>query len=138
MARKNTRIYVLALTLFLAGAGYLVYSGLEGGSSYHLDVAEALGMPEKELKNVRVFGTVAPGYMRAPDSLGVRFFLRDQRNPESVMEIIYKGAVPDAFKEDIEVYAEGSALPGGKQLAATGLNANCPSKYKKENRKQPL
>lgn len=131
---KNTRIYLLALVLFLAGMGYLVYSGLQGGSSYHLDVAEALNMPEQELKNVRIFGTVASGYEKSPDSLGVRFFLQDQHTPKTMMEIIYKGAVPDAFKEGIEVYAEGSALPGGKTLAANGLNTNCPSKYKKENR----
>lgn len=131
---KNTHIYLLALALFLAGMGYLVYSGLQGGSSYHLDVAEALGMQEKDLQNVRIFGIVAPGYAKSSDSLGVRFRLQDQHDPKTVMEIVYKGAVPDAFKEGIEVYAEGSCIPGGKVLAANGLNANCPSKYKKENR----
>lgn len=132
---KNARIYLVALALFLAGMGYLVYSGLQDGSAYHLDVAEALGMQENDLKNVRIFGTVASGYAKAPDSLGVRFLLQDQHDPKTMMEIIYTGAVPDTFKEGIEVYAEGSCLPGGKTLAAIGLNTNCPSKYKKENRK---
>jgi cytochrome c-type biogenesis protein CcmE len=66
----------------LPALGYLIYSGLQGGSSYHLDVAEALGMPEKNLKNVWIFGTVASGYEKSPDSLGVRFFLQDQHDPK--------------------------------------------------------
>ncbi|CAK7023224.1 MAG: Cytochrome c-type biogenesis protein CcmE [Desulfovibrio sp.] len=131
---KNTRIYLLAFVLFLAGTGYLVYSGIQGGSTYHLDVAEALDMPEKDLQNVRLFGVVAPGYEKAADSLGVRFLLQDQNDPRKTMEIVYKGAVPDTFKEGIELYAEGSCMPGQKALAAKGLNTNCPSKYKKENR----
>lgn len=134
--KKNTRIYCAALILFVAGLGYLIVAGLKSSTSYHLDVAEALVMKNEELQGVRVFGVVsAEGLERAPGTLGARFFLQDQRNPATVMEVAYKGAVPEGFKPGAEIYAEGSCTPGSKALQATGLNATCPSKYKKENRK---
>ena len=134
--RKNTRIYLAALALFVAGMGFLVYTGLSEGSSYHLDVAEALAMPEDKLRGVRVFGVVgADGLERAADSLGARFLLQDQQNPGTIMRVVYKGAVPDNFKPGTEVYAEGSYSPDAAVFRATGLTTTCPSKYKKENRR---
>lgn len=135
--RSNTRIYLVALVFFAAGLGFLLYTGLNQGSAYHLDVGEALGMPADKLQSVRVFGTVgAEGIARSPDALGVRFLLQDQQNPAKVMEVVYKGAVPDAFKPGTELYAEGSCLPGTKILKAEGLTTTCPSKYRKENRQR--
>ncbi len=133
--RNNTRLYLIALALFLAGMGFLIYTGLDKGSSYHLDVAEALDMPADKLRSVRVFGTVSPdGLRRDADALGVRFFLRDQHSPATVLEVVYKGAVPDNFKPGTELYAEGGYDPGSKLFRAHGLTTTCPSKYKKENR----
>ena len=135
--KKNIRIYIAALALFVAGMGFLLYSGISEGSTFHVDVAEALDMPNEKLQAVRIFGVISPERLeRAPDSLGVRFLLQDQHSPSTVMEVVYKGAVPEGFKPGAEIYAEGSCPPGAKILQATGLNAKCPSKYKKENRQQ--
>ena len=134
--RKNTRIYLVALALFAAGMGFLVYTGLSAGASYHLDVAEALSLPADKLDGVRVFGVVAPdGLERATDSLGVRFTLQDQQQPRTGMRVVYKGAVPDNFKPGAELYAEGSYASDAAVFQATGLTTTCPSKYKKENRR---
>lgn len=134
--RKNTRVYLVALALFAAGTSFLVYQGLAEGSAYHLDVAEALAMPENELKNVRVFGTVGPeGITRAGDSPGVGFLLLDKQTPGSAMAVSYKGAVPDNFKPGTELYAEGSYSPKTQTFHAASLTTTCPSKYKKENRR---
>ncbi len=84
--RKNTRIYLAALALFVVGLALLIRTGLSEGSSYHLDVAEALAMPEQDLKGVRIFGLVSPdGLLRDANALGVRFFLQDQHVPQTVM-----------------------------------------------------
>jgi cytochrome c-type biogenesis protein CcmE len=133
---RNTRIYVAALALFAAGLGFLVYTGLSEGSSYHLEVAEALSMPERDLQNVRVFGAVSPdGIDRAADSLGVRFFLQDRHDARTVMAVVYKGAVPDTFKPGTELYAEGGYAANAGIFRAEGLITTCPSKYTKENRR---
>jgi len=136
--RKNTRIYLVALVLFASGMGFLIYTGLSEGSAYHLDVAEALSMPDDQLQSVRIFGTVSPdGFSRAADFLGVRFLLQDKHDPGRVIEVVYKGAVPDNFKPQTDMYAEGSSVAGqntGKRLfKASSLTTTCPSKYKKEN-----
>ena len=136
LMKKNLRVYLIALALFVTGMGYLIRAGLGEGSTYHIDVAEALTMPADKLQAVRVFGTVSPERIeRAADSLGVRFFLQDQHNPAKTMEVVYKGAVPEGFKPGIELYAEGSCKLGTKMLLAGALTTKCPSKYKKENRK---
>ena len=136
--KKNLRIYLVALILFAAGMGYLVWSGLSEGSTYHIDVADALHMPVEKLQAVRVFGTVSPeNIARGAGSLGVTFFLQDQNAPGTVLEVVYKGAVPEGFKPGIELYAEGNCQPGAngtKVLQASGLTTKCPSKSKKENR----
>lgn len=133
--KKNLRIYLAALALFAAGMGHLVWSGLNEGSTYHIDVAEALTLPEGSLKAVRVFGTVAPdSFTRAADSLSAIFQLQDQRDPGAVITVVYNGAVPEGLKPGIELYAEGTCAPGDKTLRARELTTKCPSKYKKENR----
>jgi len=137
--RKNTRIYLVALVLFASGMGFLIHTGLSEGSAYHLDVAEALSMPDDQLQGVRIFGTVSPeGLSRAADSLGVRFLLQDKHDPSRVFEVMYKGAVPDNFKPQTELYAEGSSVSeqemGKRLFRASGLTTTCPSKYKKGNR----
>lgn len=134
--RKNTHIYLVALVFFAVGTGFLVYQGLAEGSSYHLDVAEALTMPENELKSVRVFGTVGPeGITHAGDSPGVRFLLLDRQTPGAAIAVSYRGAVPDNFKPGTELYAEGSYSLKAQAFAAVSLTTTCPSKYKKENRR---
>ena len=134
--RKNARIYLVAFAFFLAGLGYLVYAGFGAGSSYHLDVAEALDMPENELHNVRLFGTVGlDGVERGQGGLGVAFMLRDQHSSTTILRVEYAGAVPDGFKPGVELYAEGSMAVGKQVFKARGLTTTCPSKYRKENRK---
>lgn len=131
---KNTRIYIVALLLFAAGMGFLMYSGLQEGTAYHIDVAEANAMKDRDLQGARVFGTVDEVIERAPDLLSVRFFLVDQNDSGIRMEVLYEGAVPDGFKPGAEIYATGNRAAGAREFSATVLNATCPSKYKKENR----
>lgn len=133
--KKNLRIYLAALALFAAGMGYLVWSGLSEGSTFHIDVAEALALPESSPNAVRVFGTVGPDkFTRAADSLGVTFQLQDQHDPGTMITVVYKGAVPEGLKPGVELYAEGACSPGARTLRARELTTKCPSKYKKENR----
>ena len=88
-------------------------------------------MPEKDLKNVRIFGILSPDKLdRAADSLGARFLLQDQHNPGTVMAVVYKGAVPDNFKPGTELYAEGSYVAAAGVFQAGGLTTTCPSKSK--------
>lgn len=135
MARKKSAsMYIVALLLFLSGAGYLVYSGLTENSMYFLNVSEALAAPQDKLKAARLFGTVAGKDLTPAESgPGVTFRLEDKDNTAQTLLIRYKGAVPDTFKPGAEVIVEGGMTPEGV-FAAKTLMTKCPSKYQKENR----
>ncbi|BFR49034.1 cytochrome c maturation protein CcmE [Nitratidesulfovibrio sp. HK-II] len=139
MSKKNGKsLYLVALALFLGGVGYLVFSGFSQNSVYFLNVSEALAMPSDKLQSIRMFGTVAPeGIARLDDGPGVRFLLEDKDNRGQTVRVMYRGAVPDTFKEGVEVIVEGGMPQGGPagEFRAKTLMTKCPSKYEKENRK---
>lgn len=136
MAKKNNApMYLVALTLFLGGLGYLLYSGLGENTSYFLNVSEALAMQPKDLSKARLFGTVAEdGLARPEDALGVSFNLVDKDQAGKIIRVDFRGVVPDTFKPGVEVIVEGGVNPASGAFAANTLMTKCPSKYQKENR----
>ncbi len=134
-AKKNTPVYLAALLLFLGGVGWLVWSGVNESSVYFLNVSEALAAQPEKLKQARLFGTVAEaGIERHAQMPGVDFILQDKDDAGKTIAVVYRGAVPDAFKAGAEVIVEGGLAPTGRFTAKT-LMTKCPSKYQKENRK---
>lgn len=137
MAGSKKGVYAAAVVLFLGGLGWLVYSGLDEGSVYFLNVREALAVPPDKLGQARLFGTVAEGGIDKPASgLGVSFTLMDKDDSSKTLKVEYKGVVPDTFKPGVEVIVEGSMNPSAKAFGASTLMTKCPSKYQKENRKE--
>ncbi|CCO22082.1 cytochrome c maturation protein CcmE [Maridesulfovibrio hydrothermalis] len=137
MAKKGGKgVYIAALVLFLGGLGYLIYSGVSQDSVYFLNVSEAIAMEESELGQARLFGKVSPQNIQTKEGgLGVSFDLRDQeKKTTKTIRVDYSGAVPDTFKEGVEVIVEGNFVNGHEQFRATSLITKCPSKYEKENR----
>ncbi len=136
MAKKGGKgVYLAALILFLGGLGYLIYSGVSQDSVYFLNVSEALAMDESELGQARLFGKVAPQNITPKKGgLGVAFDLKDQKEAPGTIRVDYSGAVPDTFKEGVEVIVEGNFVNGHKMFRATSLITKCPSKYEKKNR----
>ncbi len=131
--RKSFRLYLVALALFLAGTGYLLYAGFSEGSAYFLEVSEALAMPPEKLNAVKVFGTVrAEGLSR--EGQRVSFLLQDKNDPSVFLPASYAGTIPDGFKPGAELILDGSYEPRSKVFKAQSLITKCPSKYKKENR----
>ncbi|EGJ51542.1 cytochrome c maturation protein CcmE [Desulfocurvibacter africanus] len=134
-AKGGKGIYIAALLLFLGGLGYLLYSGLSGGSVYFLNVSEALAMETGKLSQARLFGTVAADGLHSKDgSLGVVFQLVDKDDASKRIRVDYGGAVPDTFKPGVEVIVEGGLDPQSQVFSASMLMTKCPSKYEKENR----
>jgi len=136
MAKKtNKAVYAVALTLFLGGLGYLIFSGLSQDSVYFLNVSEALAMEPGEVRQARLFGKVAAeGLVLDPDNLGASFTLLDKMDPTKTMRVQYRGALPDTFKEDVEVILEGGFDPAATVFTARTLVTKCPSKYEEESR----
>ena len=81
MKKKNKSPYLVALTLFLLGIGYIVVSGISENSVYFLNVSEALAMPSEELKAARLFGTVKNSEIYEEGrGVAVRFMLEDRKS----------------------------------------------------------
>jgi len=130
-------VYAAAAVLFLGGLGWLIYSGLDEGSVYFLNVSEALAVAPEKLGQARLFGTVAEdGLTTATGGLGVSFKLIDKDDKAKMIFVEYKGAVPDTFKPGVEVIVEGGMNSGKGVFGATTLMTKCPSKYQKENRNE--
>jgi cytochrome c-type biogenesis protein CcmE len=136
MAKKtNKTVYVVALTLFLGGLGYLIFSGLSQDSVYFLNVSEALAVEPGEVRQARLFGKVSPeGLVLDKDNLGASFNLIDKMDPGKTLRVQYRGALPDTFKEDVEVIVEGGLDPSAAVFTARTLVTKCPSKYEEESR----
>ena len=136
MAKSNSKaVYAVALVLFLGGLGYLIFSGLTEDSVYFLNVSEALAQDRGQIGSARLFGKVAPENLVIEDGkLGTSFDLIDKMDSAKRLRVEYKGALPDTFKEDVEVIVEGGFTPDGEVFTARTLVTKCPSKYEEQSR----
>ncbi|WP_294484941.1 cytochrome c maturation protein CcmE [uncultured Mailhella sp.] len=130
--KNNLRIYLTAFVLLAGGVGFMLWSALSEGSMYHLNVSEAVAMPSEKLKSARLFGVASDDIVKAQNGLGASFTLRDLEQPEKVIRVHYRGALPDTFEKGAEVIVEGRME--GRDFAAKTLMTKCPSKYEKSNR----
>ncbi len=132
---SNNIVYAVALVLFLSGLGYLVFSGLTEDSVYFLNVSEALDEDRSQIKQARLFGKVSPENLFIIDGkLGASFDLIDKVEADKSLRVEFKGALPDTFKDDVEVIVEGSFTPDGQLFIAKTLVTKCPSKYEEESK----
>lgn len=132
---SNKAVYAVALVLFLGGLGYLIFSGLNEDSVYFLNVSEALNEDRTQIKQARLFGKVSPQNLVVADGkLGAAFDLVDKVETHKTLRVEYKGALPDTFKEDVEVIVEGSFTPDGEVFVAKTLVTKCPSKYEEQSK----
>lgn len=136
--KKHSRItYIVLAVLCFGGIGSLIISSLSENSVYFLNVGELLAMEvEQAPSNARIFGTVAPGFQRSTTSTQLTFTLVDKFEPSKTVSVVYYGAIPDAFKENAEVIAEGALVyrDGTTTMNATTIMAKCPSKYAEKSR----
>ena len=108
MKPKNQRLSLLVLAVAaVLGAVLLAMSALKDQAAYFYapgDLAK-LGYPPPD-RSVRIGGMVAPGSLRrASDGITVAFTVADE-TPHRI-EVRYTGILPDLFKEDSGVVAEG-------------------------------
>src|SRR5438445_6993391 len=119
MKPKNQRL-VLVVAAFVAVliAVLLAMWGLRERASYFYTSAEIAAGKAEQGKAVRLGGMVERGSVqRQPDGVTIRFVVTDgqARTP-----VVYRGIVPDLFREGSGAVAEGR-LQGGTFIADTIL-----------------
>ncbi len=136
MAKNSRSVYIVAVTLFVLGIGYMVWSGISQNGVYFLNVSEALAMESSQAPTAaRLFGTVAKENLALADNKqSVQFQLVDAENTTSFITVSFQGTIPDTFEAGAEVIVEG--MMKDKSFQASSLMTKCPSKYEKENREK--
>jgi cytochrome c-type biogenesis protein CcmE len=127
--RKNQRLTLLILAVAaVLAAVLLAMSALKDQAAYFYapgDVARQ-GYPPID-RAVRIGGMVAPGSLkRLPDGVTVTFTVRDD-TPHTI-NVRYTGILPDLFKENSGVVAEGH-FGADRTFAASEILAKHDENY---------
>jgi cytochrome c-type biogenesis protein CcmE len=125
MSRTNRKILAAVVVFVLAGA-YLAYSGARSSMAYYLTVGELLDRASTlQAADIRLSGLVAAGTIAHDPVAGTLAF--KVTDGARVLDVRYRGIVPDAFKDGAEVVVEGQF--DGRTFTAARLFAKCPSKF---------
>lgn len=124
--------FLIGGIIILLGMGYLGYTAFAGAATYYYTVNEFMNLGNSVYgDNVRVNGMVVGGSVeREAAGRILKFAIVDAAGGQS-LPVVYKGVVPDTFKEDNEVVVEGVLNSDGVFQAKT-LMPKCPSKYEPE------
>ena len=122
--------YLVGGILILVAIGVLGFMSFKGAATYYYTVSETIGQSSSLIgKNIRVAGKVVEGTLVKEDSSNnIIFVLVDNEDLTKRLNISYKGAVPDAFKEGNEAVVEGK-LSDTNTFKAQQIIVKCPSKY---------
>lgn len=116
MKPKHQRLVLVVLALLaVLGAGGLALSALQDQAAFFYAPADVAKAAPPVGRAVRLGGMVAPGSIRrAPDGVTVAFVVTDG---QARVPVTFRGIVPDLFKEDSGVVAEGRFQQDGSFVA---------------------
>ncbi len=126
MKKKKFR-FIAGGVILLSVLTYLIYTGMEGTIRYYMTVSELIAKGDSIYgEKVSLGGRVVKGSIEWNKlKLKLKFSITDGKKS---LPILYKGVVPDAFRDGASVVVEGTYSHKGFFQAAT-LLAKCPSKY---------
>ncbi|TZG28740.1 cytochrome c maturation protein CcmE [Sphingomonas montanisoli] len=116
MKAKNQRLILAGLAIVaIIGAALLAMSALKDQAAYFYTPTDAKRDHVETGRAVRLGGMVQGGSIkRDNDGVTIRFIVTD--NVETI-PVTFKGIVPDLFKENSGVVAEGKFQPDGSFVA---------------------
>ena len=119
MTRKRQRmIFVLLGLLMLAGATALVLTAFRSNLVFFFSPTDLLASPQPPGHAFRLGGLVEQGSVDKASGDTVRFRITDKKN---TLPVVYRGVLPDLFREGQGVVVEGSLAADGSFTATTVL-----------------
>ncbi len=119
MTRKQKRLAVIAGALaFLGGATALTFFALGERTSYFYMPSDLAETPVAPGQRIRLGGLVEKGSIARGQGTEVAFGVTDQTK---AIKVVYKGILPDLFREEQGVITEGSFGPDGTFVADSVL-----------------
>jgi len=128
--RRRLRLFV-ALGAAVALGGVLLYTSFGAATEARSPSDLLRSAPSR---SVQLTGVVARGSVRREGGV-LRFRLRDRRGTASV-PVVYRGLVPDPFREGREVIVSGRLRDGVFVGERDSLITKCPSKFTKSRGEQ--
>ena len=130
--KKQSKFVAGALAV-LGVVGYLMVTGMRDSMVYYYTpdelAAKVAADPSVREVGVKVGGRVVPGTVHFDQkTLDLRFDMRDIATGHTRFTVHYQGPLPDTFKEDRDVVAEGKYTAAGVFEATTVLT-KCGSRY---------
>ena len=118
MTRKRQRlIFVLLGLLMLSAAAALVLSAFRQNIVFFFSPTDLLASPQPTGHDFRLGGLVEQGSVNKDGEI-VRFRITDKKN---ALAVVYRGVLPDLFREGQGVVVEGSLAADGSFTANTVL-----------------
>lgn len=120
MRPKRRRLAFVAVgLLLLASAAALVLTALEDSIVFFYTPAQVAEKGVQPGQRIRLGGLVAPNSRgKLEDGVTERFSVTDCRR---TLQVVYRGVLPDLFREGQGVVAEGTLRPDGVFAASTVL-----------------
>jgi cytochrome c-type biogenesis protein CcmE len=123
--RRRIRL-IVALSAALMLAGALAYTTFTAASDA-VTPSQLLASASPG-RNYQLTGTVAAGSVHRAGNL-LRFGVRDRSGRGPAVPVVYRGAVPDPFREGREVIVSGQMKSGSFVGTKDSLITKCPSKF---------
>lgn len=128
---KSRIRFLVAIGLAVALGSWLAWSSLGGALETY---AGPGGLAAAPGETYRLNGLVAPGSPkdaaeRARSAEGLRFWLIDKQDRRQRVEVLYRGSVPDAFRDGREIVVVGQMRGAGFVAEHDSMIALCPSKF---------
>lgn len=126
LARKRKLlIIVFMVSMFTIATALALYALRQNISLFYSPSQVAMGEAPAH-HSIRVGGMVVPGsIIRSAEDLSVRFKITDYKH---TVEIVYRGILPDLFREGQGIVAQGR-LVDNQQVSATEVLAKHDEKY---------
>jgi cytochrome c-type biogenesis protein CcmE len=124
---KHQRLVLVAIALVAVLAAVLLAMwGLRDRAAYFYTPADLVSGKAQPGQSIRLGGMVQKGSVqRLADGVTVRFVLTDGA---AKVPVVFRGIVPDLFREGSGAIAEGSLEPGGT-FDATNILAKHDERY---------
>ena len=123
MKLPSMKFFFPTLLIVLA-VGYLITSSTSQTLVYYYSVEEFQSQLDRlQSRGIRINGKAAGIETRGGEC---RFQVVGEQES---LAVVYRGLLPDTFKEGSEVVIEGRWDPAGQHFKATTVLAKCPSKY---------
>ncbi len=125
-AKHQRLVLVIIALVALIGAALLATWALRNQASYFYLPADIAAKPPEAGRAIRLGGMVEGGSLKTdPDGVTIRFVVNDDK---ARVPVTFRGIVPDLFKENSGVVAEGRMDESGT-FVADNLLAKHDEKY---------